>query len=203
MNNLERFRFETVKAFASATNKEIKQFFEALPCLHEENKHMKLIRKLRKLHSEACEKGKYKGNCPDEVEDCRKCEEEWLEKECKKGSQISNREELARLILENPELPVLCMVEYEIVAGDDCNRWAASIGECKIREYTYTEVGYCDSEVIFWREEAEKLVDALAEDAESRINTTYEEARQQAWEKVNAMPWKKAIVVNIDLPEEV
>jgi len=110
---------------------------------------------------------------------------------------MSNRENLARLILENPELPVLCMVEYEVVAGDDCLRWAASLGESKIREYIYHEDGMSES-VIYWKEDAEELVDRMVEDVEQSL---YEEARQQAWEKVNAMPWIKAIVVNIDLPE--
>lgn len=137
---------------------------------------------------------------------------------------MSNRENLARLILENPELPVLCMVEYEVVAGDDCLRWAASLGESKIREYIYHDDGMSES-VIFWKEDAEELVDRMVEDVERKINPQtvndpsktdplyvsleakeerkriYEKARQQAWEKVNAMPWIKAIVVNIDLPE--
>lgn len=128
---------------------------------------------------------------------------------------MSNREELARLILENPELPVLCMVEFEIVAGDDCLRWAASLGECKIREYIYHEDGMSDS-VIYWREDAEQLVDAMAEDAEEHPElyplgadprtataraAAYENARTLARVKVNNLPWKKAIVVNIDLPE--
>lgn len=130
---------------------------------------------------------------------------------------MSNREELARLILENPELPVLCMVEFEIVAGDDCLRWAASLGECKIREYIYHENGLSDS-VIYWREDAGKLVDALAEDAEEHHEyypigedpqtataraAAYAHARMLAEQKVRDLPWKKAIVVNIDLPEEV
>ena len=130
---------------------------------------------------------------------------------------MSNREELARLILENPELPVLCMVEFEIVAGDDCLRWAASLGECKIREYIYHEDGLSDS-VIFWREDEEKLVDAFSEDAETNSKfyplgedprtataraAAYAQARMIARQKVRELPWKKAIVVNIDLPEEI
>ena len=130
---------------------------------------------------------------------------------------MSNREELARLILENPELPVLCMVEFEIVAGDDCLRWAASLGECKIREYIYHEDGLSDS-VIFWREDEEKLVDAFSEDAETNPKfyplgedprtataraAAYAQARMIARQKVRELPWKKAIVVNIDLPEEI
>lgn len=129
---------------------------------------------------------------------------------------MSNREELARLILENPELPVLCMVEYEIVAGDDCLRWAASLGECKIREYIYHEDGLSES-VIFWREDEEKLVDVFAEDAEEHPEYyplgqdpqtatarayAYNQARMIARQKVRDLPWKKAIVVNIDLPED-
>lgn len=130
---------------------------------------------------------------------------------------MSNKEELARLILENPELPVLCMVEFEVVASDECLRWAASLGECKIREYIYHEDSVSDS-VIYWREDAGKLVDAMAEDAENQerfydsgadMSTAtaraeaYRRARMEAEQKVNAMPWKKAIVVNIDLPEVV
>lgn len=130
---------------------------------------------------------------------------------------MSNREELARLILENPELQVLCMVEFEIVAGDDCLRWAASLGECKIREYIYHEDGLSDS-VIFWREDEEKLVDAFSEDAETNPKfyplgedprtataraAAYAQARMIARQKVRELPWKKAIVVNIDLPEEI
>lgn len=130
---------------------------------------------------------------------------------------MSNREELARLILENQELPVLCMVEFEIVAGDDCLRWAASLGECKIREYIYHEDGMSES-VIFWREDEEKLVDMLAEDAEDHPElyplgadpqtataraAAYANARMLAKVKVRNLPWKRAIVVNIDLPEEI
>lgn len=128
---------------------------------------------------------------------------------------MKNRENLAKLLMENPDLPVLCMVEFEVVAGDDFSRWAASLGECKIREYIYNEDGM-DESVIFWREDAEKLVDAMAEDAEEhpelyplgadpRTETAraaaYENARALARVKVNNLSWKKAIVVNIDLPE--
>ena len=137
---------------------------------------------------------------------------------------MGNRENLAKLLIENPDLPVLCMVESEIVAGDDFARWAASLGECRVREYLYQENRFGDTE-IFWREDAEKLVDAMAEDAETRINTpcekdfvqpdpamqaayeqetremAYKAAREEAWAKVNEMPWQKAIIVNIDLPE--
>lgn len=130
---------------------------------------------------------------------------------------MSNKEELARLILENPELPVLCMVEFEIVAGDDCLRWAASLGECKIREYIYHDDGMSES-VIFWREDEEKLVDMFAENAEDHPElyplgadprtataraAAYENARILAKVKVRNLPWKRAIVVNIDLPEEI
>lgn len=110
---------------------------------------------------------------------------------------MSNRGNLAKLLMENPDLPVLCMVEYEIVAGDECTRWAASLGEAKIREYIYYDE-FMGGPVIYWREDAEELVDRMVEDVEQ---SRYEEARQKAWEKVNAMPWIKAIVVNIDLPE--
>lgn len=128
---------------------------------------------------------------------------------------MGNRENLAKLLMENPDLPVLCMVDEDIVAGGDCARWAASLGECKIREYVYYEDSMSDS-VIYWREDAEQLVDAMAEDAEEHPElyplgadprtataraAAYANARTLARVKVNNLPWKKAIVVNIDLPE--
>lgn len=120
---------------------------------------------------------------------------------------VSNKEKLAKLILENPELPVLCMVEYEIVGGDDCLRWMASLGESEIREYIFY-----DDELLFWRDESEKMVDHIIEEDDefcclpsiedaAEIEKRFQAYRQEVRERVEALPWQKAIVVNIDLPE--
>lgn len=129
----------------------------------------------------------------------------------------SNRQKLARLITRHPELPIVCMVESEIVADDFCTRWMASVGDCHVTEYTLSEYGANEGERVWERWDAGDLVDVMAEDAEERptfFNSSgdpmenlsreekYKLARQQAWEKVNEMEWKRAIFLNIDMPEE-
>ena len=43
-----------------------------------------------------------------------------------------NREKLFKLMQENPDLPVVAMVDAEIVAGDDFGRWMGSWGNAQI-----------------------------------------------------------------------
>lgn len=45
-----------------------------------------------------------------------------------------NREELFKLMQENPELPVVPMVDGEI-PGDDCGYWLGSWGQAQVDEY--------------------------------------------------------------------
>lgn len=115
---------------------------------------------------------------------------------------------LARLILKHPDLPVIPMVDWEVCAGPE-GKWMGSVGNACITEYIWRPDDYEGEPCIMYRYEAHKLVDALAEDVENRINPgeekeqEYEAARQQAWKKVNEMEWRKAIFVNIDLPEDL
>ena len=46
-----------------------------------------------------------------------------------------NREKLFALLRENPDLPVVAMVDSEIVADDGYARWMGSWGSCYIGEY--------------------------------------------------------------------
>ena len=48
---------------------------------------------------------------------------------------MNNIEKLIKLIQENPDLPVIPMVDYEIVADDDYQRWMGSIGDSKIGDF--------------------------------------------------------------------
>lgn len=143
----------------------------------------------------------------------------------------NNAQRLARLILQNPGISVIPMVDYEICAGDECQYWAGGIEIARVREYIFKDDGYGE-ETIFYKSEASKLVDAVAEKAdeeepqetepafvapdphfvaketkaekkakEERRKEKYEEARQQAWKKVNEMKWEKALFVYIGMPE--
>jgi hypothetical protein len=101
--------------------------------------------------------------------------------ECKNYIRSYNRNkysrELSQLIVDHPLLEVIPMVEYEIVAGDDFDRWAGSIGKSKIREFIY------DME----KEEAIVYKDKLNdEEIKEFLDDGYK--------------FSKAIFVDIDLP---
>mgnify|MGYP007129026779 CR=1 FL=1 len=105
-----------------------------------------------------------------------------------------NREELFRLMQENPELPVVPMVDYEIVA-DDSGRWLGSWGSSYIGEYLIGE------EQVHFREdddpsEVDKVLSERYGDDYYTDMTDEQEAAAYA-----GLPWVKAIIVDIDLPE--
>lgn len=100
--------------------------------------------------------------------------------------------ELLKLIEENPELPIVPMVDSEIVADDDFNRWMGSFGSACIDEYI------TGGERVYFRDDdkAEKVIaEILGWDA-YEVMTSEEAKREYA-----KLPWIKAIIVNIDLPD--
>lgn len=58
-----------------------------------------------------------------------------------------NREELFKLMQENPELPVVAMVDSEIVQDEGYSRWMGAWGSSSIEEY------FIGEERIHFREE--------------------------------------------------
>jgi len=108
---------------------------------------------------------------------------------CKKNY----REELFNIMKENPELPIVPMVDYEII-GDDSGRWLGEWGGSYIGEYLIGK------ERVYFREdddpaEIERLIcERQGEEIFTLLNG--EETREVYAE----MPWIKAIIVNIDLP---
>lgn len=43
--------------------------------------------------------------------------------------------DLLQLMKENPDLPVIPMVDSDVVAGDEYGYWMGSIGKCEVREF--------------------------------------------------------------------
>lgn len=106
-----------------------------------------------------------------------------------------NREELFRLIRGNPDLPIVPFVDAEIIA-DDSGYWMGSWGNASVDEYIIPgddrPVIYKSDDDVF--DTLEKLLsneefEALPED-EAECRAVYE-----------ALPWTKAIIVYIGLPE--
>lgn len=59
----------------------------------------------------------------------------------------NNIKKLLELITSNPDVPIICMVDYDIVGDDSYSRWMAEIGSCKLGEYAaYNEHFYADRE---------------------------------------------------------
>lgn len=106
---------------------------------------------------------------------------------------MSNFEQLLKLMKDNPGLPVVPLVNSEIVAEDGYAHWLGSWGPAYLENYYRGEERY-----YFYDED--DMEDLLAEvmgwdwyDAasEDEVLATYQ-----------ALPWVECIVVYIDLPEE-
>lgn len=97
-----------------------------------------------------------------------------------------NREELFKLMQENPELPVVAMVDSEIVQDDGYSRWMGAWGSSSIEEY------FIGEERIHFREEddfdevEETLTDGQVcyDDFEAMSNIRKEQRQQEAAERL-------------------
>ena len=98
--------------------------------------------------------------------------------------------QLLELMQANPELPVIPCVDGDVVGGDECYCWLGSWGESAVQEFV---IG---SERTYYREDdISEMNDVLYEryDPELVDNMTEEETRAA----YNALPWKKAIFVDV------
>lgn len=103
--------------------------------------------------------------------------------------------QLLELMQANPELPVIPCVDGDVVSGDECYCWLGSWGESAVQEFV---IG---SERTYYREDdISEMNDVLCEhyDPELVDNMTEEETRAA----YNALPWKKAIFVDVHQYEE-
>lgn len=100
--------------------------------------------------------------------------------------------ELLELIKQNPGLPIVPMVDSEIVADDGYNRWLGSWGQAHIDEYL---IG---ADHLHFKED-DDIEDVLSDVIGYK---NYEAMTdEQAKEAYDALEWVRAIIVNIDLPD--
>ena len=101
--------------------------------------------------------------------------------------------QLLDLMKENPHLPVVPMVRSEIVCDDCFAYWMGSWGNACVDLYLVT-----DNCILFKGED--DAYDALRHimDPDKLDNMTLEEM----YKAYDDLPWKKAIIVYIDTPEE-
>lgn len=105
-----------------------------------------------------------------------------------------NYDDLFRLMRENPDLPVLPMVDGEI-PGDDCGYWLGAWGTSCLDEYLVgsDRVLFKSDDDIF-----DVLERFLPDDEYYGLPDVESECRKV----YDALPWKKAIIVYITTQEE-
>lgn len=117
-----------------------------------------------------------------------------------------NIKTLLELINENPELPVICMVDSDVVA-DDYGRWMAQIGWSRIGEYAlYNERYYDDREAFtedYYDHNDEILDERFGYNPHIKDNNEAEARLDKYLEEVADRAFKKAIIVYIDTPDDV
>lgn len=106
-----------------------------------------------------------------------------------------NRNELIRLIQENPELPVAPMVNGELV-GDDCGYWLGTLGTAVIDEYFLPN----HSDQIMYKSD-DNVFEALNAHLTEEEFETLPETEAECRPYYDALPWIKAIIVYIDAPD--
>ena len=116
------------------------------------------------------------------------------DKERKNREELAayRRRELFRLMRENPELPVVPLVDWEIT-GDDNGYWLGAWGSARIDEYLLISNR---EEVVFKNDDdvLDVLERYLSDEEFEKLPETEEECRPF----YDALPWTKAIIVYIN-----
>lgn len=118
--------------------------------------------------------------------------------------QAGQAKEFLRLVGENPELPILPFVDYEVVPSDDYHYWLGSFGGARLGKCV--DFAAHGSERVFTDDEQDDIEEYIADelcDNEDCAAMTDEEIEKLAHERAEALPWTKAILVYIGLPDEV
>lgn len=111
--------------------------------------------------------------------------------------QADNIKNLMRLVAENPTLPIVPMVDSEVVEDDGYNSWMGSWGNACI-DYILTR----DERIYIKSEDDEELIDEYLDENYGNINYTSSEHGFQPGDLdivgenwLNSLPWEKVIVV--------
>lgn len=101
-----------------------------------------------------------------------------------------NTLDLLKLIEQNPSLPVVPMVDGEIVS-DDFGYYLGAFGGARVDEYLIS----CRDEVLFKSDDG--VFDALERCLTSEEFKALPEAESECRPHYDALPWVKAIVVYV------
>ena len=133
-----------------------------------------------------------------------------------------NIQKLITLATEHPELPIIAMVDGEIVGDDSYHRWVGYFGSVELGEYVLYDDRFIDDREEFKEKYYDYNDDELCEKFgyEPGINEytlknghctkkRYEENKENEkrlkayLDEVAERAFKAAIIVNIDLPDDI
>ena len=113
---------------------------------------------------------------------------------------MDKTKQLLDLIRENPDLPVIPMIDSEAVI-DDSHFSMGGWGKSNVTEY------YIGREYVHFKSDDPE--DVLTDMKDCRYGRTkdgrdiYDDLTDEEWDNLfNSLPWKKAIVVYIGTPDE-
>lgn len=136
-----------------------------------------------------------------------------------KEKQIERSQELLRIVAENPDLPVVAMVDSDIVC-EDCGRWLGSFGIAYVGEYAIYNEKYYEEREDFKEDYLCQNDDELCEkfhfnpcitDYAVKLgkytaeqfaeNDEADKALTKYLDEIAEKHFKKAIIVDVDLPD--
>lgn len=107
---------------------------------------------------------------------------------------LEKEQKLRKLIIANPDLPVIFMVNSDVVVDDSYANWLASISNVKVGEYCCYKTRYYDDKNDLEEEYYVDHEDELKYLKDNEIDMIIKE-RTSSW-------WKKAIIVYVDVPSD-
>lgn len=100
---------------------------------------------------------------------------------------------LLNLIKENPDLPIVPIVESDVIASDDYSSWQGSFGQSEI-DYTWND----GERINLYSQDFEELVQKVIDDIDPDVDDAI--AEKTANDTVEDYSWDKVIAVQIGLP---
>lgn len=107
---------------------------------------------------------------------------------------LEKEQKLRKLIIANPDLPVIFMVNSDVVIDDYYANWLASISSVEVGEYCCYKTRYYDDKNDLEEEYYVDLEDEFKYLEDNEIDRIIKE-RTSSW-------WRKAIIVYVDVPSD-
>lgn len=124
-----------------------------------------------------------------------------LEREPNKTLPVSD---IVALMAENPKLPVVAMVDSDVVADDTCGFWYGSFHGARIEDVCVAKDRYGEVHTLFRMDGDDEIFETLFNYDECGIDLdrmSKEEAEAAVRQIVNGLPWQKSICVYVTPPD--